>query len=141
MSWVWDNSPYDGAALLVHLALADYANDEGICWPSQATLAAKARCTDRYVRSVTARMVEAGFLEIAEPSNGVSSHKYRLLSPRNSVPPRNSETPSPELHDNLTGTLPPKNHQEPSRTKCPYCHRVYALDKPHACSAANMLMR
>lgn len=142
MSWVWDNSPYEGAALLLHLALADFANDAGECWPSQVTLAAKARCSDRYVRTMTNRMLDEGYLEIVSHSNGKTSNRYRLIA-RNSVPPRNSETGSPELSDSLTGTLSPKNHKEPSRTinKCPYCNLRLHEGKTHDCGAMNMRIR
>lgn len=140
MSWVWDNSPYEGSALLLHLALADYANDSGECWPSQTTLAAKARCSDRYVRTITTRMMDEGYLELVSESNGKTTHRYRLVA-RNSVPGRNFETGSPELQDRITGTLPPKNHQEPSITKCPYCNQMMRSGKTHDCSAMNMRMR
>lgn len=140
MSWVWDNSPYEGSALLLHLALADYSNDYGECWPSQTSLAAKARCSDRYVRTITNKMIADGYLEIVTESNGKSTHRYKLHA-RNSVPPRNSETPSPELRDTLTGTLSPKNRQEPSKNhKCPYCNIRVTRDKIHNCSAMNMRM-
>lgn len=138
MSWVWDNSPYEGSALLLHLALADYANDSGECWPSQTTLAAKARCSTRYVRTITQRMLDEEYLEIVSASNGVKPNHYRLIA-RNSVPPRNSETPRAELDDTFTGTLSPKNHQEPSITsKCPYCNIRMVAGKVHNCSAMNM---
>lgn len=151
MSWVWDNSPYDGKALLLHLALADFANDEGDCWPSQPTLARKARCTERHVRDCVKQMIADGFLEITVPSDGVSSHRYRLSSgPRKSVPPRKSTTATPELDDRRGGNRPPKNRQEPSKNQeqpsnvviaCPYCKRKMKWGQPHDCSAMNMRMR
>ena len=144
MSWVWDNSPYEGKALLLHLALADFANDGGECWPSQTTLAKKARCTDRHVRDTVSQMVSDGYVEIVEMSNGISSHRYKLVA-RNSVPPRKSKTGRAEIQDRESGNPSPKNHQEPSITiskaQCPYCHRKFNLDKPHNCSAMNQLMR
>ena len=56
MGWVGDESPYKGTQLLIHLWLADFANDDGICWPSQATVGKKARCSGRYVREVMKNM-------------------------------------------------------------------------------------
>lgn len=47
MTRVWDDAPFTGATLLVLLALADGANDEGRCWPSVRTLTHKARCSER----------------------------------------------------------------------------------------------
>jgi len=49
MSWVFDESPTDGAERLVLLALADNASEEGICWPSLNTIAGKAGITRRSV--------------------------------------------------------------------------------------------
>lgn len=40
MSWVWQQ-PIKGTAKLVLLALADCANDDGICWPGIKTVAKK----------------------------------------------------------------------------------------------------
>src|SRR4029077_9574908 len=44
VSWVFKHSPYKLGARLVHLALADSANDEheSLIWTSQATIAGKA---------------------------------------------------------------------------------------------------
>lgn len=47
MACVWRSSRQKGGKLLVLLAMADFANDEGLCWPSVATLAKKARLSDR----------------------------------------------------------------------------------------------
>jgi hypothetical protein len=85
MSWVWENSPYEGSALLIHLALADHANDDGTCWPSQTGIAGKARCSDRYVRQVTSQMIDDGLLQIEVSSNGRTNHRYKVIH-RNSVP-------------------------------------------------------
>lgn len=80
MSWVWDNSPYGADRLLIHLALADWADDEGNCWPSQEKIAKKARCTTRWVREVTRGMVEDGLLEKVGGGTGRGkTTQYRLI--------------------------------------------------------------
>lgn len=81
ISQVWQSSPYKGERLLLHLALADFASDEGICWPSQSTLARKARCSVNWVRLSIAQMVRDGLVEIVEPA-GAGRGKvgvYQLL--------------------------------------------------------------
>jgi Helix-turn-helix domain len=81
ISHIWQSSPYKGERLLLHLALADFASDEGICWPSQGTLARKARCSKNWVRLSIGQMVRDGLVEIVEPA-GAGRGKvgvYQLL--------------------------------------------------------------
>ena len=51
MTWAWGLTDLDQSQTLVLLALADAANDEGVCWPSQAEIGRKARLKDRAVRN------------------------------------------------------------------------------------------
>jgi hypothetical protein len=61
---VWDQADAAGGELLVLLAMADWANDEGRrCFPTQDALARKARMTDRGVRKCLDRLVEKGYIE------------------------------------------------------------------------------
>ena len=50
LSLVLNRAPLQGGALLTLIALADWANDDGECWPSIRKLAAKARQSERNVR-------------------------------------------------------------------------------------------
>lgn len=68
MSYVWDNSPHSNGTLLIHLALADFANDSGLCYPSIATLARKSRMTERNVQYALQTLQETGDLEIQDCS-------------------------------------------------------------------------
>src|SRR6266404_1333651 len=60
MTRVWQVAPCRGTELLVLLALSDYANDEGICWPNPKTLATKARCTEQYARKAVHKFEGCG---------------------------------------------------------------------------------
>lgn len=62
MSEVWDHANLEGAQLLVLLALADFANDDGYCWPSYETLAKKARVSRRYAIQVVKRLQALGYV-------------------------------------------------------------------------------
>lgn len=79
MTWVWEHSPYKDVALLVHLALADFADDQGLCWPSQIRIARYARCSDRHVRRVIKQMLHDGSLLLVSKSNGSANNRYRLV--------------------------------------------------------------
>ncbi len=47
MTRVWEHAEYKESTLLILLALADFADDNGLCWPEVPTLASKARVSDR----------------------------------------------------------------------------------------------
>lgn len=81
MTWVWANSPYSGERLLLHLALADFANDEGVCFPSHGTLAKKARCSTGWVSQTIKQMIADSLIEIVEPAGQGRGKvgRYRLL--------------------------------------------------------------
>lgn len=61
MSWAF-RQPLAGNEKVVLLALADRANDSGVCWPGQAEVAAKAYISTKTVGRVMARLEEAGYL-------------------------------------------------------------------------------
>lgn len=80
MAWVWKSSPYDRTKLLIHLAFADYANDEGYFWPLQDTVARKTKCSSRYVQQALRDMRERGLIE-SEQRGYHMSNLYQLLKP------------------------------------------------------------
>lgn len=116
MSMVWDHGPDDKAELLVLLALADFCNDAGECWPSVASIARKSRMAERSARRIFSRLVDAGWLEIDAGGGRKNCNKYRVKNPDpQSAGPSVSLTLSAE-----TLTLKPENPDpqsaEPSRT-------------------------
>ncbi len=65
MTQVWsDDSIESKSDLLVLLALADWANDEGRCWPAIERLAKKSRCSLRSAQDTIRGLVESGKLEV-----------------------------------------------------------------------------
>lgn len=110
------------AEKLVLIILADYADDNGVCWPSMETIARKALVTERGARGIIRRLESAGYLE-TEVSKGRASSRYRVLpDPEQNAgfnPERNSTNPepndtNPERRDTQPGTGVPPNRHEPS---------------------------
>ena len=62
MSYVWKNSKAKSTKLLLMLALADHADDDGYCWPRIETLAHKIRMSSRSVRRFVQELEQQGEL-------------------------------------------------------------------------------
>jgi hypothetical protein len=60
MDLVWQFSGHKGASLLVLLAIADYADDDGSAFPSITALGRKARMSERNTRYVVRELIESG---------------------------------------------------------------------------------
>ena len=63
MANVWRDSTQGKTPLLCLLALADHANDEGVCWPSVGTLAKKCRVSKRQCQRLLEKLREDGEIE------------------------------------------------------------------------------
>ena len=68
-SWLWRNSTAKGSELLLLLAIADWADDNGKAWPSVDTLSQKTRLSKRQTQSIV-RQLEADKLLITHPNQG-----------------------------------------------------------------------
>lgn len=64
----------DQAETLIMLALADMANNDGVCWPSLETIAKRSRVTRSYVVRVLRSLKERGFIDWEKPVNKKSNH-------------------------------------------------------------------
>lgn len=84
---VWRYSEAKGTALLVLLALADNANDDGFAWPSLDTIAAKCRISKRQTIRVIDALAQSGELAVirgggreSSTGKGIPNH-YRVEVP------------------------------------------------------------
>ena len=81
MSQVWNDQTISNQTdLIVLLAIADYANQDNIAWPSIKSLATKTRLTERGVYKILARL-RGSKITVNNSLNGVESNQYRLLLP------------------------------------------------------------
>jgi hypothetical protein len=79
MSQVWAYSRADGSTLLCALAIADFANDDGVAFPSVPTLAKKCRISDRSVQYALSKLIELNELIIDREQGPHGTNLYRLL--------------------------------------------------------------
>lgn len=119
MSQVWDDSAQKGGDLLVLLALADFADDQARAWPSNATLAKKARMSERNVRYVLRRLETEGEIETIR-AGGVHDGRNRATVYRLTVgagkicPPANGDTEGGQTDAAQVSQIAPYPSVEPS---------------------------
>ena len=74
---VWQESKATATDLLVLVAIADQANDDGQCWPGNKKLAERCRISERTLQRCINNLITLGELEILEDGNG-RTHKRKL---------------------------------------------------------------
>lgn len=87
MQSVWEHSTQSGGALVLLLAIADNAHDDGDgAYPSIATLAQKSRMSGRNVNLLLKQLAEAGEIAIRRGAGPNGVNVYRVLLPGLSTP-------------------------------------------------------
>ncbi|CAG9001727.1 MAG: hypothetical protein CENE_03753 [Candidatus Celerinatantimonas neptuna] len=64
MTDVWDAPAFKGNTKLIMLRLADFANDEGLCWPSVSTIARKCTVSVSTVKTQIRQLIVAEFITV-----------------------------------------------------------------------------
>lgn len=98
--------------LLMMMALADFADDELRCYPSNAALARKCRMTPRHANRVIAALVESGELQIRHNAGPHGCNRYRLLLQEGLTrksPPDAQDIPDPQDTPDAPVTLTPRS--------------------------------
>ena len=153
MTRVWDEGPSDRAELLVLLALADFADENGYCWPSIATISAKARLGERGTQKVLRRLEETGYVtvQVGGGRHGCNAYIINPTPARDAgnsggsggqIDPEPGSPPTNEKHrTGFRGGEPPfakprtavhPNHHEPSLRRRKARERDEAVDKSGA---------
>lgn len=99
MATVWADSEHSGGKLLLLLALADHANDQGVCWPSLETLAQKSRMSERHVRRLLRELEESGELrtEVGGNTDGQNRSSVYRIVPLNRADKMSGEAPGGDI--------------------------------------------
>ena len=114
LTWAWESTDAQAATgtdLLVLLALADWADDEGEAFPKVATIARKSRVSVSTVRRSLRHLESLGLVEVEDRHAAGLSSIYRLPV---ADPFRNGGQPGDEAGENLgttsgEGADPPVN--------------------------------
>jgi hypothetical protein len=136
MTYIWDSGPENQSERFVLLALADFANDEGICWPSIPTVANRTCLHARSVRRIIRRLEAAGWISIEPRDSG--SYIFRIATEKaddlpapeadqGRRPPDTKSPPgkAPPDRESPPGKIPPDRESgTPDRESAPPGHRV-----------------
>lgn len=94
LAMVWDGYPGGGSELLAMLALADWSDDEGRCWPSMASIAKKMRLSEKQARRAVHSIIEAGYLTVTDNmQGGATSRRYQIDLHLLRTPPADGRAP------------------------------------------------
>lgn len=99
MSTVWDAFPGGGSELLALLALADWSDDEGRCWPSIAAIAKKTRLSRSQTQRTVHGLIGTGYVALTGNETGGapgSTRQYRIVL--SSLTGRTDATPTGSAH-------------------------------------------
>ena len=90
-NFYWDRCPdVKGSERLVILALADYCNEAGWCFPSVPELSRRCALSDRGVQKILAKLAAGGHIAVeanggTRKTRGSPTHKYHLLAYQQSL--------------------------------------------------------
>ena len=127
MARVWDLSNHAGSHLLMMLAIADFADDDGNAYPAVQTLAEKCRMKSRNANVILAALRSSGELEVRQNEGPRGTNLYRIVLAGQNLQrltgvqcitglQRIAPSPAKACSKPLQGLTdePSVNHQEPS---------------------------
>jgi hypothetical protein len=109
LKWIFERSPARGCDRLVLLVLADFANDQGACWPSMATIAHKANLSRRYTIDILAKLESAGAIKVERRRAGRmnKSNVYQINAPALAGPAAEQAAAPDKTVPGAPGDVPP----------------------------------
>jgi len=112
------------------LLMADYANEQGVCWPSVRRLADEMACSMRTVQRAIEALVEQGVMTVVArktPSGRQTSNFYRLAMGDDQQQPQAADEPSPEeLEALIAGSDEEETPAEPATAPAQAEHPIFA---------------
>lgn len=79
MDAVMARSPFGGTRMAVMMVLADFANDDGVCWPSIATIAQRIRRSRAQTQRVVHELIRHGYLVVLGNEHGGAPGSTRRM--------------------------------------------------------------
>jgi len=93
-SWVWENTRAEGSELLVLLALAEHAGNDGSCHPSMRRIAERARLSLRGAQTAMRALEAKGAIRTSRNTGPKGCNRYTVLMQATDSVPRADTAPS-----------------------------------------------
>ena len=122
LKWAWDQMDIPGPSKFVLVALAENADDDGMCWPGLKYVADRVRQSQRSVSRHVRTLVDAGKIGVEKQQRlggGQSSNLYRLFMRTGLVEGDDKLSPPPHDRKDRGPTTPVSS---PPRHQCPPPH-------------------
>lgn len=120
MTQVWQDSTAANSNLLLLLAIADFANDNGEAFAHTKTLAKKCRLSERAVQVAINTLVAADELIVKRGAGPGHSNLYCLTCVRKSAAPRPNAPPAEtDDIDLVEQNRPPRNGRKTAKSAVP----------------------
>lgn len=110
MAKVWDRSQHAGSELLMLLAIADFADDDGKAYPAVSTLATKCRMTGRNANLILAALRRSGELIVRQNEGPKGTNLYQIA---HAPTPEAGFTPEERFTLKLTSPTPEAGFLKP----------------------------
>ncbi len=81
LTWAWEQELTNPSEKLVLLAIADHANDDGMCWPSMSHVAERCLLSTRQIQRITEHLVDYGLVSRERrkrPDGTLGTYTYTL---------------------------------------------------------------
>lgn len=114
MTLVWATPMQNHTEKLVALAIADNANDNGVCWPSVTTIARKCDLSEQGVLNRIKSLQKTGWLKVEHKPG--CSNTY-IINPPTPLTPQQGLPPNAVDHHPPTPLTPPPNAVDPNRNE------------------------
>lgn len=116
MSLIWSDGPQRQSDRFVLLALADYANDDGECWPSIAGIVRKTCLSERGVQAIIKRLQSDGWLQISVGGGRKGCNFYTIKTPQEVHPAQDAPSSVCTTPPHMDAENPAGDAPEPSLT-------------------------
>ncbi|HXI66968.1 MAG TPA: helix-turn-helix domain-containing protein [Steroidobacteraceae bacterium] len=129
MTWAWDQRVGNARTKLVLLKLADNANDHGIAWPKQTTMADECECDVKTIQRAVAELKRLGLISITRDASKPGAQNIYSFPPLKGQLDASARQAAAFVKGRESLPIDREPSVEPEASKCRFCGLMF---KTHA---------